>query len=110
MGSGSYCNSECFFDMNDDIVIGRNVSIGMRCIFITTSHEIGSPNKRAGKTKSAPIKVEDGCWIGADTAILSGVTIGAGAVVGAGSLITHDLEPNGLYYGRPAKLVRRLDN
>lgn len=110
MGEGSYCNANCFFDLNNDIYIGRNVSIGMHCTFITTSHDIGSSAKRAGKTLYSPIKIGDGSWIGGCCTILPGVTIGNGVVVGAGSLITTDLEANGLYLGRPAKLIRRLDN
>lgn len=110
MEEGSYCNANCFFDLNDDIYIGSNVSIGMHCTFITTSHNIGSSTKRAGKTICSPIKIGDGSWIGGCCTILPGVTIGNGVVVGAGSLITTDLEANGLYLGRPAKLIRRLHN
>lgn len=110
MEEGSYCNANCFFDLNNDIYIGRNVSIGMHCTFITTSHNIGSSTKRAGKTICSSIKIGDGSWIGGCCTILPGVTIGNGVVVGAGSLITTDLEANGLYLGRPAKLIRRLHN
>ena len=110
MEEGSYCNANCFFDLNDDIYIGSNVSIGMHCTFITTSHNIGSSTKRAGKTICSPIKIGDGSWIGGCCTILPGVTIGNGVVVGAGSLSTTDLEANGLYLGRPAKLIRRLHN
>lgn len=110
MEEGSYCNANCFFDLNNDIYIGRNVSIGMHCTFITTSHNIGSSTKRVGKTICSPIKIGDGSWIGGCCTILPGVTIGNGVVVGAGSLITTDLEANGLYLGRPAKLIRRLHN
>lgn len=109
MGAGSYINSGCFLDLNEDIIIGSNSSIAMRCTFITTTHVIGDSGKRAGKTEYHSIHIGDGCWIGANTTILPGITIGDGVVVGAGSLVTKDLVSNGLYYGRPAKLIKILE-
>lgn len=109
MGAGSYINSGCYLDLNEDIIIGSNTSIAPKCIFITTTHNIGNSEKRAGKTKLHSIHIGDGCWIGANTTVLPGVTIGDGVVVGAGSLVTRDLVSNGLYYGRPAKLIRILE-
>lgn len=108
MGSGSYINSGCYFDLNEDVFIGSNTCIAMRCTFVTTTHIIGNSFKRAGRSEFKPVHIGDGCWIGANTTILPGVTIGNG-VVGAGSLITKDLVSNGLYYGRPAKLIKILE-
>ena len=58
MEEGSYCNANCFFDLNDDIFIGRNVLVG----FITTTHDIETVEKRASKTQLFPIKIGEGCW------------------------------------------------
>ena len=108
LGSNSYINYRCFLDLGDDIIIGNNVSIAFCCIFINSTHEIATKNKRAGKGKSSRIIIEDGCWIGAHTTILPGVRIAKGCVVGANSLIVKDTEENGLYVGSPAKRIKTL--
>jgi len=58
--------------------------------------------------KHAPIRICDKSWIGFDTIILKGVTIGEGAVVGAGSVVTKDVPPYTLVAGNPAKQIRVL--
>ena len=60
------------------------------------------------KVKSAPIVIQDKCWIGFNTIILKGVTIGEGAIVAAGSLVTKDVAPYTLVAGNPAKFVKDL--
>jgi len=53
--------------------------------------------------------IEDDCFIGAGSIILSGIRIGKGAIVGAGSIVTKDVKPNTLVYGNPAKEIGRVD-
>jgi maltose O-acetyltransferase len=77
-------------------------------MFCTSTHEIGSRERRGGKSISIPIKVGNGCWIGARSMILPGVTIGDGCIIAAGSVVTKDCEPNGLYAGTPAKRIKDL--
>lgn len=81
----------------------------MNCQFVNGSHAIGPAEKRAGLGKQAPIVIGKGAWLGANTTVLMGVNIGAGTIVGAGSLVISDLEPNSIYVGRPAKLLRRIE-
>jgi acetyltransferase-like isoleucine patch superfamily enzyme len=59
--------------------------------------------------KSAPIVIEDKAWIGFDVVILKGVRIGEGAIVGARTVVTRDVEPYTVVAGNPARIVRRLD-
>jgi acetyltransferase-like isoleucine patch superfamily enzyme len=59
--------------------------------------------------KSAPVVIEDKVWIGFDAVILKGVRIGEGAVIGARSVVTHDVEPYTVVAGNPAVVVRRLE-
>lgn len=61
-----------------------------------------------GGGKIGKITVGDGCWIGTNVTILPGVNIRNGCVIGAGSLVTKDCEPNGLYVGVPAKRIKEL--
>jgi chloramphenicol O-acetyltransferase type B len=55
---------------------------------------------------NSPITIEDDVWLGARTIVLKGVTIGEGAVVGAGSLVSKDILPYSINVGQPTKLVR----
>lgn len=92
-----------------DICIGARCDIGPSVEFITGSHMLGTSQRRAGAGTALPISVGDGCWIGARTVILGGVTIGAGSVVAAGSVVTRDVPPNVLVAGVPAKVKRVLN-
>ena len=56
---------------------------------------------------SKPIVIEDNVWIGINTIILKGVTIGAGSVVSAGSVVTTNMPPKTLVGGVPAKITKR---
>jgi maltose O-acetyltransferase len=105
IGAGTFINYECFFDGSAPISVGRKVRIGMRCLFVTGSHEIGSPAQRAGVETAAPIVVEDGAWIGAGATILPGVTIGRGAIVAAGAVVTRSVAPMQTVAGVPARVV-----
>lgn len=66
-------------------------------------------NKNWNVVQSAPIKVCDNAWIGMNAIILKGVTIGEGAVVGAGSVVTKDVAPWTVVGGNPARLIKTLD-
>lgn len=108
IGNGTFVNHECFFDAAASISVGRDVRIGMRCVFITGSHTIGRHQQRAGREVAQPIVIEDGAWIGANVTVLPGVVIGAGAVVAAGSVVTRSVPADTLSAGVPARPVRSL--
>lgn len=107
VGEGSFINQRCIVRANT--TIGKKVNIGPNVMFITDDHELGTKERRAGASRFPPINIGDGCWIGASSTILGGVTIGEGTVIGAGSLVNKDCEPNSVYAGVPAKLIRRID-
>ena len=56
-----------------------------------------------------PVLLKRNCWVGAGSTILPGVTVGENAIVGAGSVVTKDVEPNTIVAGNPAKFIKRLD-
>ena len=60
--------------------------------------------------RDLPIVIEDDVWIGANTVILAGVTIGRGAIIGAGAVVTHDVHPFTIVKGSPARLSRNLES
>jgi galactoside O-acetyltransferase len=57
---------------------------------------------------SEPIVIEDKVWIGSNVVVLPGVTIGYGAVIGAGSVVTRDIPPMTVAVGTPCRVVRRV--
>lgn len=65
-------------------------------------------NKDWSSVRTAPIHICDKAWIGMNVIILKGVTIGEGAVVGAGSVVTHDVSPWTVVAGNPAREVKKL--
>lgn len=105
---GVFINYDCFFDASDWISLAENVRIGMRCVFVTSAHQVGPAECRAGAAVSAPIVVGKGAWIGANVTILPGVNIGEGAIVAAGAVVTKNVPANSLYGGVPAKPIREL--
>ncbi|MFC6170447.1 acyltransferase [Loigolactobacillus jiayinensis] len=92
-----------------NIYIGNNVQIGPNSTILGVTHDIGKKNARAGKGKYCDVKIEDGCWLGANVTVLPNVTITKGCVIAAGSVVTKSTEPNGLYAGVPAVRKRDLE-
>lgn len=90
------------------IKIGCNCDIGPCVDFITGSHEISNPKRRAGVGVALPIEIGDGCWIGAHTIILGGVRVGVGCVIAAGSVVACDLPDNVFAAGVPAQVKKHL--
>lgn len=109
IGTGAMLNNQIYIDARDDVTIGDRTFLAARVSIMTSTHVMGGHEQRAGELLTYPVTIGDGVWIGADVTILPGVRIGDGAVIGAGALVTKDCEPDGLYVGRPAQLVRRLD-
>jgi acetyltransferase-like isoleucine patch superfamily enzyme len=105
--NGTFINQRCVIRPN--VTIGKNVNIAPGVMLLSDTHEIGSSEKRAGTSIYPPINIKDGCWIGANSTILGNVTIGKGTIIAAGSIVNKDCEPNSLYAGVPAKLVKKLD-
>ena len=92
-----------------DVMIESHVSISFGVKIVTASHEIGSPQKRAGPNTSSSITIGEGSWVGAGAIILPGVRIGKGSVIAAGAVVTRTTHDHALYAGLPARFVRPLD-
>jgi len=92
------------------VKIGNNVMFGPEVMLIGGDHKttvIGQPMSLVKELGlNIPITIEDDAWLGARTIVLKGVTIGEGAVVGAGSLVSKNILPYSVNVGQPAKLVR----
>ncbi|MBJ3774544.1 DapH/DapD/GlmU-related protein [Acuticoccus mangrovi] len=96
--------------------IGRYCAIGDNCRFIASGHEtqivnlqvwlqqeVGAVNESRGKR---PIEIGHNVWIGDQVIVLAGVTIGDGAIIGGGAIVTRDVEPFAIVAGAPATMKR----
>lgn len=89
--------------------IGDNVFIGPNTTICTVVHAMDARRRNAGIMKALPVRIGDNVWIAADVTILPGVTIGNGAVVGAGSVVTKNVLPSTIVAGNPVRVIRSLD-
>lgn len=99
----------CRLISHGGIHIGRRTGISYGVLLITQTHEIGGPERRwSHPARTAPIMIGDGVWVGAGAIVLPGVVIGDGCVIAAGAVVGRDCEPNGLYFGNPARRIEDL--
>lgn len=119
VGNNTAINGATSFSIASRVEIGSNVLISYECMIM--DHDGHSPNpdirkcdlpdllegrpKVWGVVKTLPVKIEDSVWIGARSIILKGVTVGQGAIVAAGSVVTKDVAPFVIVAGNPAREV-----
>ena len=92
-----------------ELTIGDRVSIAPGVTLILSSHSNFSTVSQNVSQKGSFITIEDDAWIGAGAIILNGITIGKGAIVGAGSIVTRDVPPHAIVAGNPAKVIRQIN-
>ena len=92
------------------VTIGNDVMMGPECMIFTSNHGMDRLDIPMWKQKHAdpkPVVIGNDVWIGARVTILPGVHIGDGSVIGAGSVVTKDVEAYSIVAGNPAKLIRK---
>ena len=103
LGERNVINFGCLFDgRRFEIHTGTDVSIGPEASILTLGHDPQSPNF---SDRGGDVVIGDHVWIGYRAIILPGVTIGEGAVVGAGAVVTKDVPPFAIMVGNPARQV-----
>jgi maltose O-acetyltransferase len=109
IGAGCYIDVDCTLDLEEQITLGDRVTLGHQVMILTSSHEIGPRERRAGTVMRAPVTIGAGAWLGPRCIILPGVTIGEGAVVAAGALVNKSVLPHNRVAGAPAKVVEEFE-
>jgi acetyltransferase-like isoleucine patch superfamily enzyme len=108
IGSGTWIGQQCFFHSAGGLKIGRNVGIGPAVKIITSYHREEGVEKPILHSSIAvePVTIDDDCDLGVGCIVLPGVTIGRGAQVGAGAVVTKDVAPYSVVAGIPARQIR----
>lgn len=106
VGKNVFINACCRFQDQGGITIGDEVLIGHNTTIATLNHDI-NPYTRGNLTPS-PVKIGNRVWIGSDCTILPGVTIGDGAIIGAGSVVTKSIPANSIAVGNPCRVIRTI--
>lgn len=109
VGSRSFITGPLHVDLGAAVRIGNNVQLGHDVALLTVDHEIGPSEHRCTNPVMAPIAIGDGAWLASRVLVLPGVTVGKGAVVAAGAVVTRDVAPDTLVAGVPARFVRNLE-
>lgn len=109
VGDNFYANNNCNFMDPGKITFGDNVFVGPDCGFYTAHHPVGWKMRNEHYERALPITVGDNVWFGGGCRVLPGVTIGSNVVIGAGSVVTHDVPDNCVAAGNPCRVLRSLD-
>ena len=102
IGRRTVINQQCCLDGRGGLTIGNDVSISPGVWILTDSHDMNDPLFRE---VLAPVTIRDHAWIGSRALILPGVTVGEGAVVAAGAVVTSDVDAYAVVAGVPARQI-----
>lgn len=109
IGPRTFVGSHSWLVSSQSIAIGADVLIAPFCYVQDTDHGFADLTVPIASqvSRSSPIIIEDGVWLGAHCVVTKGVRIGRGAVIGAGSVVTRDIPPNAIAVGSPARPIRQ---
>lgn len=107
---GDYCSIgvQCYISAVNDVKIGKHVLIAGQCYIGGGRYPMernGIPMKEQGAFSNGPTEIGDDVWIGAGVKILDNVSVGEGAILGAGAVVTKDVPPYAIMGGVPAKVI-----
>ncbi len=108
VGDRSSIASDCFIGCSGEIRIGNDVMLGPAVRVFSENHVVTRTDitiKEQGVERGVTV-IEDDCWVGAGSIVLSGVTVGAGSVVAGGSVVTRDVPPHSVVGGNPARVLK----
>jgi len=106
---GPYCHIS---GTKNNIIIGKEVLIAPKVFISTTNHRYDDITKsviKQGYVSKGDVIVEDGCWIGIGSCILTGVKIGKHSIIGANSIVTMNIPPYSVAVGSPAQVIKKYN-
>jgi len=104
VGERSFLSKGVHLALHERITIGERVVINTGAQLLTGSHDVNDP---AWNNTAQPIVIHDYVWIANNAIILPGVTVGKGAVVAAGAVVTRDVPDYCIAVGNPAKIIEK---
>ena len=108
VGENFYVNHDCVFLDTNKLIFGDNVYIAPQCGFYTAGHPLDAMLRRKELEFATPIVVGSDVWFGGGVKVLPGVKIGSNVVIGAGSVVVHDIPSNSVAVGNPARVIKKL--
>jgi len=118
IGENFYANNHltildtCLVTIGDNCFFGPNVSIytPLHPLMFEERNQYFDEtiSRNTDKEYGTPVTIGNNCWFGGNVTVLPGVKIGNGCVIGAGSVVTHDIPDNFLAYGNPCKAIRKI--
>lgn len=125
IGKNTYIGPNSIIQSKESVVVGENVIIANSVLIVDNNNHPTDPAMRLKMSacedfmndelwswkyaESKPIIIEDNVWIGRDSRILKGVTVGKGSIVALGAVVTKDVPPYTIVAGNPAKVVKQLE-
>lgn len=109
IGENFYSNHNLVILDGNKVKFGDNVFIAPNCSFYTAGHPLDIKLRNKGLEYAKPIIVGNNVWIGGNVCVLSGITIGDNAVIGAGSVVTKDIPPNVVAVGNPCRVIKNIE-
>lgn len=107
IGRRVFINAGCHFQDHGGVTLGDGCLIGHNVVFATLDH--GTAPEDRGAMYPAPIRLGKNVWVGSNSTILRGVTVGDNAIIAAGSVVTKDVVANTVVGGVPARHIRDID-
>lgn len=108
IGDRAFLNHGVYIDARAGIVIEEDVQVADHVRIVTSSHEISGGGRAAGAMTALPVTIGRGSWLGSGVCVMPGLRVGERAIVGAGALVTKDLEGGAIYAGVPARRLRAI--
>ena len=105
LGDGVYINADCVVLDTAPVRIGRQTMLGPAVQIYCADHAHGLDERRRGLERALPVNIGEEVWIGGGAILLPGVTVGDGAIVGAGAVVTRDVAPGARVVGSPARPI-----
>ena len=110
IGDGANIADNCFIDAAGGFQMGNYSGMGQFGVVLTTDHQPDGESIPFDDTRIVkPVIIEDYVWIGRNVSILSGITIGEGAIIGLGAVVRRDVPPCAIVMGNPARVVGHRD-